>query len=123
MAKLDASLIRSDFPILGRQVYPGVPLVYLDSAATSQKPGVVIDAMDRYYRTSNANIHRGIHVLAEEATGLYESARETIAGFIGASIPAELIFTRNTTESINLVATSWGRKNLKAGDVILLTEM
>jgi cysteine desulfurase/selenocysteine lyase len=123
MAKLDASLIRADFPILGRQVYSGVPLVYLDSAATSQKPYAVIDAMDRYYRTSNANIHRGIHVLAEEATGLYEAARKTIAGFIGARTPSELIFTRNTTESINLVAASWGRINLKAGDVIILTEM
>lgn len=114
---------RSDFPILAREIKPGVPLVYLDSAATSQKPEVVIAAMDAYYRSMNANIHRGIHTLAEEATAVYESAREKIKRFIDASSIREIVFTRNTTESINLVAYSWGRKNLKDGDVVILTEM
>jgi cysteine desulfurase/selenocysteine lyase len=115
--------IRADFPILGRDVHPGKPLVYLDSSATSQKPEVVIESMDSFYRTSNSNIHRGIHVLAEEATALYEQARLKIANFIGARSPREIIFTRNTTESINLVAHAWARKFLNAGDLILLTEM
>jgi cysteine desulfurase/selenocysteine lyase len=115
--------IREDFPILKREVRPGVPLIYLDSAATSQKPIPVIEAMNRYYREYNANIHRGIHALAEEATEAYESARRRIAAFINAPSPEELIFTRNTTESINLVANTWGRKFLQAGDLILLTEM
>lgn len=115
--------IRADFPILQREVRLGVPLIYLDSAATSQKPQQVLSVLDGYYHNNNANIHRGVHTLAEEATGMYEGARERIAAFIGAGAPEELIYTRNTTESINLVALSWGRKNLKAGDVILLTEM
>ena len=115
--------IREDFPLLSRELRPGVPLVYLDSAATSQKPKVVIDAMSRYYQELNANIHRGIHRLAEEATFAYEDARKKIAEFINAPSPEELIFTRNTTESINLVANSWGRKFLKEGDMVLLTEM
>lgn len=115
--------IRADFPILGREVHPGVPLIYLDSAATSQKPASVIDAMDAYYRQSNANIHRGIHVLAEEATALYEDARVKVAKFINARSEREVIFTRNTTESINLVAYTWARANLKPGDLIVLTEM
>ncbi len=119
----DVGRIRDDFPILSRQVRPGVPLVYLDSAATSQKPISVIESMDRYYREMNANIHRGIHKLAEEATQAYESARQRIAEFINAPSPEELIFTRNTTESINLVANSWGRAFLQPGDMILLTEM
>lgn len=114
---------RADFPILKREVHPGVPLIYLDSAATSQKPEQVIQAMDEYYRRSNANIHRGIHVLAEEATALYEDARIRLAKFIGAEKPCEVVFTRNTTESINLVAYSWGRTNLKEGDLVILTEM
>ncbi len=114
---------RADFPILRREVRPGVPLVYLDSAATSQKPQAVIEAMDRYYRCSNANVHRGIHVLAEEATGLYEGGRERIKRFINASSVKEVIFTRNTTEAINLVAYSWGRANIRAGDVIVYTAM
>jgi cysteine desulfurase/selenocysteine lyase len=114
---------RADFPILDREVRPGVPLVYLDSAATSQKPRVVIDAMDDYYRRSNANVHRGIHQLAEEATALYEGARQKITHFIHAASTKEVIFTRNTTESINLVAYSWGRANIQAGDGIVLTEM
>jgi cysteine desulfurase / selenocysteine lyase len=115
--------IRDDFPILKREVHPGVPLVYLDSTATSQKPQAVIQAMDDYYRLTNANIHRGVHTLAEESTASYEGARERIAAFIGAASPREVIYTRNTTESINLVAYSWGRKYLKAGDVVILTEM
>lgn len=119
----DVARIRAEFPILKREVHPGVPLVYLDSAATSQKPLAVIQAMDEYYRRSNANIHRGIHVLAEEATALYEAARERIARFINAPSARQVIFTRNTTEAINLVAYTWGRANLNAGDVVILTEM
>ena len=119
----DVHKIREDFPILKREVRPGVPLVYLDSAATSQKPTAVIEAMNQYYQGMNANIHRGIHQLAEEATGAYESARQRIADFINAPSSEELIFTRNTTESINLVANSWGRSSLKEGDLVLLTEM
>jgi len=115
--------IRADFPILEREVYPGVPLVYFDSAATSQKPAKVLEAMDTYYRLTNANIHRGIHVLAEEATANYEAARLKIAQFIHAHNEREIIFTRNTTESINLVAYSWARANLQAGDLVILTEM
>jgi len=121
--QLDIQRIRADFPILNREVRPGVPLVYLDSTATSQKPASVIQIMDEYYRTTNANIHRGIHTLAEESTAAYELARKRVAEFIGASSPRQVIFTRNTTESINLVAFTWGRANLKPGDVLLLTEM
>ena len=120
---IDLKRIRKDFPILDREVHPGVKLTYLDSAATSQKPEAVIQAMDNYYRLSNANIHRGVHALAEEATAMYESARMRIATFIGAKSSREIIFTRNTTEAINLVAYSWARTNLKAGDIIILTEM
>lgn len=123
MNPLDIEAIRKDFPILQREIHPGKQLIYLDSAATAQKPTRVIEAMDRYYRWSNANIHRGVHVLAEEATMLYEDARRNVAGFIGARDAREIIFTRNTTEAINLVAYSWGRANLQAGDVIILTEM
>ncbi|MEA3351874.1 MAG: cysteine desulfurase [Chloroflexota bacterium] len=123
LTNLETAKIRDDFPVLARDVHPGVPLVYLDSAATSQKPIHVIEAMDTFYKRSNANIHRGIHTLAEESTAAYESARERIAAFIGAPSPREVIFTRNTTESINLIAHSWGRTNLKKGDVIILTEM
>ncbi len=121
--QLDVARIREDFPILEREVRPGVRLVYLDSTATSQKPLSVIQAMDDVYLHYNANIHRGVHTLAEESTAAYESARQRIAAFIGAVHPRELVFTRNTTESINLVAYSWGLANLKAGDVIILTEM
>jgi cysteine desulfurase/selenocysteine lyase len=120
---LNTESIRADFPILEREVRPGIPLVYLDSAATSQKPRQVIEAMDSYYQTTNANIHRGIHTIAEESTAAYESARKKIADFIGAGSPSEVIFTRNTTESINLVAWSWGRANLEEEDLIVLTEM
>ncbi|MCC6148020.1 MAG: cysteine desulfurase [Anaerolineaceae bacterium] len=115
--------VRADFPILSRALQGNKPLVYLDSTATAQKPLSVIRAMDDYYRNTNANIHRGVHTLAEEATADYERARERIAAFIGARSTSEVIFTRNTTESINLVAYSWARKNLSSGDVIILTEM
>jgi len=120
---LDVAKVREDFPILKREIHPGVPLVYLDSTATAQKPQAVIDAVDGVFRWSNANIHRGVHTLAEEATALYEQAREKIAQFIHAPHTREVIFTRNTTESINLVAQSWGRKFLRQGDLVILTEM
>ena len=120
---LDVQKIRHDFPILTREVRPGVPLIYLDSTATSQKPHMVIEAMGEFYRRSNANIHRGIHTLAEESTAAYEAARQQVAGFIHAPSARQVVFTRNTTESINLVAQSWGRANLKPGDVVILTEM
>jgi len=120
---LNTQQLRKDFPILERETRPGTRLVYLDSTATSQKPLVVIEAMDAFYRHSNANIHRGVHTLAEEATALYEDAREKIARFINAASPRQVIYTRNTTESINLVAYSWARANLKAGDLVILTEM
>jgi cysteine desulfurase / selenocysteine lyase len=120
---LDVAAIRADFPILQSEAHPGVPLVYLDSAATSQKPLAVIGAMDDYYRRYNANVHRGIHRLSEDATAAYEGARERIAQFINAGDPAQIIFTRNATEAVNLVASSWGRTNLQPGDEILLTEM
>ncbi len=119
----DVNLVRKDFPILSRDVRPGVRLVYLDSTATSQKPQQVIEAMNSFYRLSNANIHRGVHTLAEEATGMYEQARVKIAKFINSPSPHQVIYTRNTTESINLVAYSWGRANLKSGDLVILTEM
>ncbi|HEV2320997.1 MAG TPA: cysteine desulfurase [Gammaproteobacteria bacterium] len=113
---------RRDFPILHTQVH-GKPLVYLDNAATSQKPQVVIDAVSRYYETSNANVHRGVHYLSEVATAAYEGAREKVRAYIGAVSVREVIFTRGTTESINLVAQSYARPRLKAGDEIILSEM
>ena len=119
---LNAAQVRADFPIMSRTVH-GKPLVYLDSAATSQKPATVIDAMDDYYRRYNANPHRGVYAISEEATAAYESARQRVASFINAPSPKEVVFTRNTTEAINLVRYSWGRANIKAGDRILLTEM
>lgn len=120
---LDVNKIRDDFPVLKREVRPGVPLIYLDSTATSQKPASVIEAMEQFYRRYNANIHRGIHTLAEESTAAYEAARQRIAAFIRAASPRQIIFTRNATEAINLVAYSWGRANLKPKDVVILTEM
>lgn len=120
---LNMAEIKADFPVLAREIRPGMKVIYLDSTATAQKPLQVIEIMDRFYRDSNANIHRGIHVLAEEATTLYEQARTKIAEFINAPNARGIIFTRNTTESINLVAHTWGRKNLTSGDLILLTEM
>ena len=120
---LNVEQIRNDFPILARETQPGTRVVYLDSTATSQKPLAVIEAMNDFYRRSNANIHRGVHTLAEESTALYEGAREKIAKFINAASSRQVIYTRNTTESINLVAYSWARANLKAGDLVILTEM
>jgi len=119
----DVTRIRTDFPILNRETRPDVPVIYLDSTATAQKPSVVIETMDAFYRRSNANIHRGIHTLAEEATALYEEARKKIAKFINAPSAKQVIYTRNATESINLVAYTWARANLKSGDMVLLTEM
>ncbi len=118
----DINRIRRDFPILKREI-GGVPLVYLDNAATSQKPVQVIAELTRFYRDHNANIHRGVHTLSVESTELYEGARAKIAAFIGATDPHEIIFTRNTTESINLVAHSWGRKFLQPGDEVVVTEI
>jgi cysteine desulfurase / selenocysteine lyase len=123
MSLLNVEQIRNDFPILEREARKGVRVIYLDSTATSQKPVQVIEAMNDYYRRSNANIHRGVHTLAEEATTMYEGARERIAKFVNAAHSREVIYTRNTTESINLVAYSWARANLKAGDLVILTEM
>jgi len=120
---LDVRRVREDFPILEREVRPGVPLVYLDSAASSQKPTAVIKAMDEYYRRNHANVHRGIHELSETATNAYEDARRRIARFINAPDPASIIYVRNATEGMNLIAGSWGRANVGAGDEILLTEM
>ena len=120
---LNVDQVRKDFPILDRETANGKRVIYLDSTATSQKPVQVIEAMNDYYRRSNANIHRGVHTLAEEATTMYEGARERIAKFVNASSAREIIYTRNTTESINLVAYSWARANLKAGDLVVLTEM
>ena len=120
---LDIPRIRADFPILSREVSPGVPLVYLDSTATTQKPRSVLEAMDVFYRTNNANIHRGVHTLAEESTALYEQARAAVAKFVNAPSAEQIIFTRNATESINLVAYTWARANLNAGDLVILTEM
>ncbi len=114
--------IREDFPILKRQVH-GKPLVYLDSGASSQKPAAVLEAMERYYRTSHANVNRGVYVLSEEATEAMEQARLKVARFIKAKSARQIIFTRNTTEAINLVAYSWGSANIRADDTILLTEM
>ena len=119
---LDLARIRADFPILERKVY-GKPLVYLDNAATSQKPRQVIDALVRYYEHSNANIHRAVHCLGEEATTAYEGAREKVAKFINAPSSECVIFTRNTTEAINLVSYTWARQNIHEGDEILLTQM
>ncbi len=118
---LDVTAIRKDFPILDRQVH-GKRLVYLDSASSAQKPATVIDAMTHYYETTHANVHRGVYAIAEEATRLFELGRSTLARFIGAAAD-EVVFTKNITEAINLVASSWGRSNLKAGDVVVLTEM
>jgi len=119
---LDVYAIRQQFPILNREV-KGKPLVYLDNAATSQKPQSVIDALVNYYTTYNANIHRGIHTLAEEATAAFEATRDAVQQFIQASSREEIIFTRGTTEGINLVAYTWGRQNITAGDEIIISTM
>jgi cysteine desulfurase/selenocysteine lyase len=119
---LDVAKIRAEFPILAREIY-GNPLVYFDSAATSQKPRQVIDALVRYYEHFNANVHRAVHRLGEEATAAYEDARYRVAKFINAPSPECIVFTRNTTESINLVAYTWGRANIEAGSEILLSPL
>jgi len=120
---LDVEVLRKDFPLLSRTVHDR-PIVYLDSAATALQPRQVLGAMERYYETTHANVHRGVYATAEEATRLYEDARITVGRFIGAPDPAhEVVFTKNTTESLNLVAHAWGRANLAAGDVVVLTEM
>jgi cysteine desulfurase/selenocysteine lyase len=121
-APLDVERIRADFPLLMRRVH-GHPLAYLDNAATSQKPESVIRTLDRYYREYNANIHRGVHTLSEEATAAYEDARRRIAAFINAGDARQLVFVRGTTEAINLVAQAWGRNNLRTGDEIVITTM
>jgi cysteine desulfurase / selenocysteine lyase len=118
----DWKKFRADFPILDQKVH-GQPLIYFDNAATSQKPRAVIEALDHYYEHDNANVHRGIHELSNRATAAFEAARERTAKFLNARSSNEIIFTRGTTEGVNMVATSWGNQNVKAGDVILLTEM
>jgi cysteine desulfurase/selenocysteine lyase len=119
---LDAAALRADFPILQQEIN-GHRLVYLDSASSSQKPAVVIDAVADYYREYNANVHRGIYTIGEKATAEYEKARVRVANFINAPDSHEIVFTRNATEAINLVAYSWGRRNIRRGDQIVLTEM
>mgnify|MGYP003945763271 CR=1 FL=1 len=119
---LDVHAIRKDFPILSREIY-GKPLAYLDNTATTQKPVAVLNAVDDFYRQYNANVHRGVYRMAEEATAKYEAARATVARFLNARSAKEIVFTRGTTESINLVALSWGRKFVGEGDVIVATEM
>ena len=118
----DVESIRADFPILRTQVNDS-PLVYLDNAATTQKPRPVIEALTRYYETYNANIHRGLHTLSEQATAEYESARDRTAAFINAAQSHEVIFTKGTTDAINLVARAWGDSNVTSGDEIILTEI
>ena len=120
---LDVSKIRQDFPVLAKTVYDGRPLVWLDSAATSQKPRQVIQALVDYYEGYNANVHRGVHALSMESTERYEEARQKVADFIGAESSDCLIWTRNTTEGINLVANSWAEDNIKAGDEIVVTAL
>ncbi|SDK61747.1 cysteine desulfurase [Billgrantia gudaonensis] len=119
---LDVAAVRGDFPILARQIH-GRPLVYLDNAATSQTPRQVIEAFDDYYGRCNANIHRGLHTLADEATAAFEGTRETVRTFLGAAESREIVFTRGTTEAINLVANAWGRANLEPGDEVLVSRL
>ncbi|MDH3753419.1 MAG: SufS family cysteine desulfurase [Acidimicrobiia bacterium] len=119
---LDTATVKADFPLLEREVN-GHQIVYLDSAATSQKPRVVLDAMNEYYETINANVHRGAYTIADLATRRMEAARQKVATFVGAPSAAEVIFTRNATEAINLVSQTWGRANLHDGDVVVLTEL
>ena len=121
-ATLNATAVKADFPLLSREVR-GQPIVYLDSGATSQKPRRVLDAMDRYYEEINANIHRGAYQIAEQSTMAVEDSRAALAHFVGAPSAAEIVFTKNATEAINLVAHSWGRTNLADGDVVLLTAL
>jgi cysteine desulfurase / selenocysteine lyase len=119
-AALDVSRIRDDFPILSRRVH-GKPLVYLDNAATTQKPQAVIDRIVRYYTHENSNVHRGVHLLSEEATAAYEGARETVRAFLNAADDKEIVFVRGTTDGINLIAGSWGRANIGEGDEIVIS--
>src|SRR6266705_5181122 len=119
---VDWSALREDFPILREQAH-GHPLIYFDNAATSQKPRAVLDALHRYYEHENANVHRGLHTLSSRATEAYEKSRQRVADYIGAASANEIVFTRGTTESINLVAQAWGEKFIREGDVILLTVM
>jgi cysteine desulfurase/selenocysteine lyase len=122
-AAFDAEAFRADFPALQQNVYDDTPLVYLDNAATSQKPNAVIDRLERFYRHENSNVHRGVHRLSQDATEDYETARELIAEFIGAPAPEQVIFTRGTTEGLNLVSSTFGEMIVDEGDEILLTEM
>ncbi|MEX1217841.1 MAG: cysteine desulfurase [Acidimicrobiales bacterium] len=119
---INGTLIKEQFPLLSRDVH-GKPIVYLDSAATSQKPFAVLEAMDTYYRTINSNVHRGVYMIAEEATNQMEIARDRLRDFLGARSSSEIIFTKNATESLNLVALGWGRANLVAGDIVVLSHM
>src|SRR6267378_7615026 len=121
-SQVDWAALREDFPILRERVN-GHPLIYFDSAASSQKPTAVLDVVRNYYEHENANVHRGLHALSARATEHYEKSRQRVADFIGAKTADEIVFTRGTTESINLVAQAWGGKFLRTGDVILLTEM
>ena len=119
---IDWNTVREDFPILCERAH-GHPLIYFDNAATSQKPRAVIDALRYYYEHDNANVHRGLHELSSRATEAYETSRQRVASYLGAASADEIVFTRSTTESINLVAQAWGEKFLRSGDIILLTEM
>lgn len=118
----DVGAVRRDFPILSQKVH-NKPLVYLDNAATAQKPKVVIEAIDAYYCQTNANIHRGVHALSQKGTLMYEAARKTLQRFVNAPKSQEVIFVRGTTEAINLVAASWGQSNLKTGDEIVISHL
>src|SRR5436190_14171893 len=120
--KLDAQRLRADFPIFEQRIH-GKPLSFLDSAASSQKPRQVLDATREFYETSYANVHRGVYYLAEQATAGYEGARETVARFVNAPTAREIVFTRNATEGINLVAYAWGLSNLGPGDLVVVTEL
>lgn len=120
--RLDLARVRQDFPALAQRVHDH-PLVYLDNAATTQKPAAVIEAVDRYYRRDNANVHRGVHMLSQRATQAYEAARQTVARFVNAASPKDVIFTRGTTEAINLVAQAYGVPRLGSKDQVLITEM
>src|SRR5690606_35596793 len=119
---IDVAVLRAEFPALGQSVN-GHPLAYLDNAATTQKPRVVLDALARYYEQDNANIHRGVHALSQRATEAHDAAREAVRAFVGAASTREIVFTRNATESINLVAQAWGRAHLNDGDEVLITAM
>ena len=119
---VDWSALRRDFPILGEKIH-GHPLIYFDNAATSQKPRQVLEAIQRYYEHNNANVHRGVHELSNRATDAYEAARARTAQFLNARSPEEIIFTRGTTEGINLVASTWALDHLKPGNTILLSEL